>query len=69
MTKKQLDVLYDLGSGAVDSDELPTRTVNSLLDRGLIEKDWCNQHSNPGADIEYVRLTDAGREVYKQKFL
>lgn len=66
-TDNEINALFEIGKGMSGAQLSATHpnTRRSLFAKGLIAKDWNHKHSMPGAGIEYLKLTDAGREHLK----
>lgn len=70
MTQKQLEALWRIGRGLSGAELHATHptTRAALFRKGLVRKDWCHRHSMPVAGIEYLCLTDRGREIVSAEF-
>lgn len=68
LTTNQIDALYEIGCGNTQHKDIRPRTRRALLNKNLIDFDLSHPHSNPGAQIEFLKLTPAGIELSKKYF-
>lgn len=63
LTAKQVQALEDISRGlsTAQFDYIHPATRASLFRLGLIAKDWNHPHAM--GNIEYLKLTDAGKKV------